>query len=138
MRKFRLKQYNIPWLGAVTDSLFNALPILSIINFLSVITLLYANTYEFIHEVMPWMTFWIFVALLSIGTIIGLVLVYMFVLLPLWSFQHSQMRQEDTDTAEKLNTMKEELLEEIRNELRRDSGGDTARLQRRDDDRPDD
>jgi len=138
MRKLKLKQYDIPWLGAVTDSLFNALPILSIINFLSVITLLYTNTYEFIHETIPWMSFGLFVAILLIVTIVGLVLVYVFILLSLWSFRHRQMRMNDMDTSEKLERMKEELIKEIRDELRGHSGSDTAGIQRGSDHRSDD
>jgi len=85
------KQKNILWLGAFTDSLFATLPLLSVINFLSIQTVLYANVKEYILPWAPWLTFVWFIALMVLITLGAMVLVYKFVIPSLWVWRGSQL-----------------------------------------------
>ncbi len=86
-----LKQYNVPRLGAMVDSLYTSLPILSIINFLSILTVLYATTREWLEVWVPWLTFWIFVSSLGGLTLFTMAVIYKFVLPSVWTFRQKQM-----------------------------------------------
>lgn len=109
MRLPKLKQHNIPWLGAFTESLFESLPILSIFNFMSILIVLYATVYEIVHEFAPWLTFWHFVGALAIVVSIGLILVHKYVVPSLWTFRQNQMLQHESDMSEQVKQMQEQL-----------------------------
>lgn len=109
--KFKIKQKNVPYLGALVDSLYTSLPILSIINFLSIITILYATIHEYLLGWAPWLSLWIFVGLLGIATTSTMVLIYIFVLPSVWTFRNKQMfgyESKVIDLLEKLEKMLEE------------------------------
>lgn len=86
-----LKQRNVPRLGALIDSLYTSLPILSIINFLSILTVLYATTKGYLDVWAPWLTFWMFICFLGSLTLATMVVIYKFVLPSVWTFRQKQM-----------------------------------------------
>jgi D-beta-D-heptose 7-phosphate kinase/D-beta-D-heptose 1-phosphate adenosyltransferase len=91
-----MKQKNIPWLGAFMESFFVTLPLLSIINFWAIIVMLYTNLRPYLLQYMPWMNLWYFVAILTLIGVLGMVLVYKFVLPSIWAFRGKQMFTENS------------------------------------------
>lgn len=106
-----MKQKNLPWVGAVTDSLFTALPILSIINFLSIITVLYATIREYLFKWVPWLSFPWFLAILVVATLIMMVGTYLFVLPSLWTFRNKQMNSFESEILKEIKELRDELKE---------------------------
>ncbi len=103
-----LKQKNVPWIGALVDSLYTSLPILSIINFMSITTVLYATIKEYLLAWAPWITLWWFLLFLAVTTLSMMTVIYIVVLPSLWTFRNKQM-----------NKFESSLLTEIQ-ELRAD------------------
>ncbi len=121
MSNEHLKQKNIPWLGAFVDSLYVSLPLLSIINFLSIITVLYATIATDLQTYAPWLNFWLFLFLLVVITVLTMITVYKFVVPSLWTFRSKQMFSHESAIVDKLN----ELIEKVdklneRNDTRKD------------------
>lgn len=109
----RLKQYNIPWLGALVDSLYTSLPVLSIINFLSISTVLYATIKEYLFTWAPWLSFGWFILILTICTLSMMIGVYTFVLPSLWTFRNRQMNKYDSDVLTEIRKLREEVANAI-------------------------
>jgi hypothetical protein len=113
-----LRQRNIPILGAVVDSLYTSLPILSIINFLSITTILYATLKEYLLPWVPWITLGWFLTFLVVITTTTMIFIYLFVLPSIWTFRNKQM-----------NMFKSDLLDEVkelRKEIQQLKGGTNA------------
>lgn len=105
----KLKQRNIQWLGPVVDSLYTSLPILSIINFLSIITVLYATIQENMMPWAPWLRFWMFAVGMVIAVLIMMVVIYKFVLPSLWTFRNKQMHGFESALVEEVRKLREEI-----------------------------
>ncbi len=106
-----MKQRNIPWLGALIDSLYTTLPILSIVNFLSITTVLYVTIKENLLPWAPWLEFWMFVAIMSAWLAILMVLMYIFVLPSLWTFRNKQMNMFESDVLKEIRELRKEVQE---------------------------
>ena len=104
-----MKQRNIPWLGAVVDSVYITLPILSAVNFFAILTVLYTNISSDIQAYVPWMRYWVFLILVGILSVILMVLVYKFVVPSLWAFRGKQMFMHESEITDKLD----ELLKKV-------------------------
>lgn len=105
----RIKQHNVPYLGALIDALYTSLPILSIINFLSILTVLYTSVKDYVVEYTPWLTFWMFLAFLVFLTIATMVLVYKFVLPSVWTFRQKQMFRYESELLQEVKELREEI-----------------------------
>ena len=86
-----LKQKRIPYLGEVVDALYTSLPILSIINFLSTTIVLYSSIRNYLEEIVPWLTFPLYLLIILISVIVLMGVIYKFVLPSLWAFRAEQM-----------------------------------------------
>ena len=114
-----MRQKNIPWVGALVESVFNALPFLSIIisifNFFSIIVVLYSYIKPYISNI----TLPIFIGFISIALFIimgvGMVLIYKYVTPSLWTFRNKQMNKYESEIMSKLIAIEEELKELKRN-----------------------
>jgi len=104
-----LKQHNIPWLGAVVDSLYTSLPVLSIINFLSITTVLYATVKDYLFAWAPWLTFWWFVGALGFLTASTMGIIYLLVLPSIWTFRNRQMNSFDSEVLKELQALRKEI-----------------------------
>jgi len=92
MRKRNIfKQRRVPYLGALIDSLYSTLPLMSIYSGITITILLYASVKDYLLSLFPWMRLWIFVVIILISTLPILLLVYKFIIPSLWSFRSSQM-----------------------------------------------
>jgi len=103
------KQRNIPWVGAFIEALFNTLPMLSIMNFISIIIVLYASIRPYLIEHAPWMKLWIFILILTALSVIVMILIYKYVLSSLWAFRGKQMFQNENKIIEKLDKLEEKI-----------------------------
>jgi len=109
MKKRVFKQYNIPWMGVLIESLYTALPLLSIINFLSIITVLYSTIKENLLPFAPWITFGHFVLFMTILVLTLMTIMYFFVVPSLWTFRAKQMNKFESDVLEEINALREDL-----------------------------
>ena len=98
-----MKQVNVPWIGSGTNVLFTTLPFFSLINFLSIIIVLYATTSSYVKEFAPWLTFGIFIIILIPIVLLVMFLVHKFVLPSMWTYREKQMFSYSSDIA---NTLK--------------------------------
>jgi len=103
------KQRNVPRLGALVDSLYTSLPILSIINFLSIITVLFATIEDRLLAWAPWLSFWWFVGILGLLTLSTMGLIYLFVLPSVWTFRNKQMNSYESDVLVEIRALREEV-----------------------------
>ena len=98
-----LKQRHIPWLGALVESLFNSLPILSVLNFLSILIVLYTSTRVYMESYVPWLKLWMFVASLLLVVSIVVVLVHKFLVPSLWGYRETQLFKQEGRIEKKLD-----------------------------------
>ena len=104
-----MRQRNIPWLGKLVDSLYTALPVLSILNFLSIITVLYASTREYLVTVIPWLNIgWFLLGLVTL-TIITMVIIYVFVIPSLWTWRSKMMHGFDSQVVTELSELRKDV-----------------------------
>lgn len=106
-----LKQKNISWIGPLIDSLYTALPLLSIINFLSILTVLYSNVRDYILPIVPWITLGWFVVFMIILVIGMMAFMYLYVLPSIWTFRNKQMNSYESDVMVELRAIRKELEE---------------------------
>lgn len=106
-----IKQRNIPWLGALMEALYTSLPILSIINFLSIVTVLYATVHENLEGWVPWLNFGWFLAILTVITIVTMFFIYKFVVPSLWTFRNKQMNMFESDILKEIKELRKEIKE---------------------------
>ena len=99
----------IPWLGVIVESLYTSLPILSILNFVSIVTMLYTST---IIKYVPWLSFWMFITILGMTVLCVMLIVWRFVVPSLWAYRSSQMK-ELTDSMKAQGKMIEELIKKV-------------------------
>ncbi len=83
-----LKQKRIPGLGALVDALYTATPLFSMVNFISVLVLLYTAIQE---KWAPWLSLFTFFILVAAGTLLVILVVYKFLIPSLWDFRSKQM-----------------------------------------------
>lgn len=105
------RQRNVPWLGAVVESLFTSLPVLSIINFLAISTVLYATIREYLIALLPWMSFGVFVGFLVLLTLGLMAAIYILVLPSLWTFRGKQLYGFESDLLKEVRALREEVRE---------------------------
>jgi len=100
-----MKQKNIPWLGALTDALYVSLPVLSLVNFFAILTVLYADIHPYLQEYLPWLRFWVFLAIVVVLATALMLLVYKFVVPSLWTYRSKQMFTHESEVTDKLNEL---------------------------------
>lgn len=113
------KQKSIPWLGAIIDSLYTSLPILSILNFLSIQIVLYASIRGYIGHWVPWLTFTWFIIFMVILTLVIMVFVYKFVIPSLWVWRGRQLYGHDSKLMDEVKSQGggiEGLMGEMKNQ----------------------
>ncbi len=107
--EFFLKQYNIPWLGAFMESFFVTLPMLSVFSFWAIFTVLYANIRPYLLQHIPWLTFWIFMVAIVVIGLIGMVVVYKFIILSIWLFRKKQMSDFEKQMLDRMDVLETTL-----------------------------
>ena len=95
----RVKQYNIPWVGAFIESFYNSLPAMSIVQFISILILLYATVEARLA--------WLFIAGVACVLLILLALMYLVVVPSLWTFRNKQMNRFESDILNEIRELRE-------------------------------
>lgn len=109
MKLPNIEQRRIPLLGELVDAVFTSLPILSIINFLSIMIVLYNQISPYIKVVAPWVTFKWFMLFLALISFIVMLLTYKFVLPSLWKFRKDQMGQQEKEILDAIKRLEEKI-----------------------------
>jgi len=112
-----LKQRNLPWLGALMDSIFTTLPILSPLSYVTMIAIFYATVREYLVGWIPWMTFSWFVGILILLGLTLMAGVYLLVLPSIWNFRKKQMALLETESLREIKILQEEV-HELRKEIK--------------------
>lgn len=115
--RFAINQKNIPMIGVLVESLFNALPFLSIMltgfNFVSIIIVLYANIDEYLLNYFAWMKLEYFVGIvlivLAVLVVITMIVIYKYVTPSLWTFRNQQMNKYDNEVIKRLKRIEKKL-----------------------------
>jgi hypothetical protein len=106
-----IKQKNIPWLGVFIEALFNSLPFLSIINFLSIIVVLYESVKPWLDNFIPWINLGTFVIGMTVIVIVMMLLVYKYVIASLWAFRGKQMFKDENQIISRLDRIEQSIKE---------------------------
>ena len=117
-----MKQRNIPGLGAVVESAFNTLPVLSAINFLSILAVLYASVREYLIAWVPWVNVWSFFGIMCGVGLMLMGIVYVFVLPSLWAFRGRQMFEHESQIMDKLEVL-QEAVDKMEDDRAKITGG---------------
>jgi len=117
-----MKQRNIKWVGGLVESIFSTLPFLGIWNYIAIAIVLYTNVYPYLVQYFPWVKLWIFLlCLIGVG-IIGMFIMYKFVLPSLWAFRGKQMFQRDGEL--------QNLMQKLNDKLEEEEMSDTIKLRK--------
>lgn len=116
-----MRQRNIPWLGKLVDSLYTSLPILSIVNFLSIVTVLYTTTREYLVAVIPWMNIYWFLLGLFLITAVTMALIYLLVLPSLWTWRSKMMYGFDSELMKDIKELSE-TVQKLEKRLEEENG----------------
>ena len=119
-----MRQRNIPWLGKLVDSLYTSLPILSIVNFLSIVTVLYTTTREYLVAVIPWMNLYWFLLGLLLITAVTMALIYLLVLPSLWTWRSKMMYGFDSELMKDVKELTK-TVKKLEKRLGEESGKNT-------------
>ena len=119
-----MRQRNIPWLGKLVDSLYTSLPILSIVNFLSIVTVLYTTTREYLVAVIPWMNIYWFLLGLLLITAVTMALIYLLVLPSLWTWRSKMMYGFDSELMKDVKELTK-TVKKLEKRLGEESGKNT-------------
>lgn len=104
-----LKQKRVRGLGAVVDSLYTSLPVLSIFNFASILIVLYNQIRPYLLEHVPWMKVWLFFLIMAAIVTALVALVYKFVIPSVWHFRQNQMFTNESGIAQKVDRICKKL-----------------------------
>lgn len=115
MRKTRFfqwmfRQRRIPFLGELVDSVFTAMPALSLISLVSTLIILYEVMKQYVIDIAPWMNIGYFFGAIVIVFIPILLVVYKYILPSVWNFRSTQMSHLD-DKVDAIDQKLDKLLE---------------------------
>lgn len=93
----KIRQKAVPFVGPMVDALYTSLPVLSIINFLSIAVVLYNEIRPYLLEHAAWVKLWMFMLSIFGLTVVIMVVVYKFVIPSLWAFRSKQIFHEENE-----------------------------------------
>lgn len=105
-------QKRIFGLGELYESFIVALPVISAVQFISVLAILYSEIKPYLLAHMPWITILHFLGFLTIILLIAMLLVYKYLLPSVWTFRGNQMFRFDSEVKDKLDEILKKLKEE--------------------------
>ena len=106
----KLKQRNIPWLGAFVESVYTVLPALSILNFFMIGIAVYENVARFVRPYLPWFNFQWFVIIVGSLVIVATVVVYLIVVPSRNTFMFNQMNKFESPVLEEIKRLRADLV----------------------------
>ena len=114
------RQRNIPWLGAFTESFYNALPLLTGVNFLLIMAAAYDSVHSFVSPLLPWFNFTWFVVFMISSLAVMTVLTYKFIVPSLNTFRYGQMNKFDSPVLREIEKLEKEV-KSLRESLSKES-----------------
>lgn len=105
----KIKQKNIPPLGAFIESLYTALPALSIINFFLIVIAVYEPVRNFMTPLFPGFNFTWFIVVIGVITGSATIIMYLFVVPSLNTFRFNQMNKFDSPVLKEMRKLREDL-----------------------------
>ena len=104
------RQKRIPYLGELVDSIFTAMPALSLFGLMSTMIILYEVTKEYIIDFAPWLNIGVFFGALFIVFMPILLIVFKYILPSVWHFRSTLMAHLE-EKVDALNKKVDLLLE---------------------------
>ena len=105
------RQRNILWLGAMVDSLYTALPLLSVVNFLAIQAVLYTTVAQYIIPIIPWFNFGWFISIMVVITVVAMLLVFKFIIPSLWTWRGTQLYGHQSVVMDEIRELRKEVKE---------------------------
>lgn len=115
MGTIKIGQKKIIGIGELYESFITSLPILSAIQFISVLAVLYNQLQPTLVAILPGITLLKFLAVLTVVMLGVMILVYKFLIPSIWTFRGKQLYGFESDL------MKE--VQELRKEIKAMKGG---------------
>ena len=111
MGTLKINQKVLPGIGAIYEAFVVSLPFLSAIQFLTILTMFYENLKVYIHPVMPWVTFPIFISTVASVMCCIMVVVYKFLLPSIWNFRGKQLYGFESELMKEVKELRKEIKE---------------------------
>ena len=102
------KQRSFMWLGAFMDSMYMSLPMVSIINFISIQTVLYANV---IVPILPGLSFPLFILCMIFLVFLVMIVAFKFVIPSLWVWRGKQLYGHQSILMDRVQQARDEIKE---------------------------
>jgi len=104
-----IKQRKVIGIGEIYESFITALPLLSAVQFLSILTLLYNDLQPYLVEVWPSISLLKFLLILSGLMAVAMVLVYRFLIPSIWTFRGKQLYGFESELMEKVEKLEKKV-----------------------------
>lgn len=104
-------QRRVRFLGELVDTIFTAMPALSVFSLVSTTIILYEVTKQYLLNYAPWMNVLYFIAFLAVAFIPIMLIVYKFIIPSVWHFRSTQMSHLE-NKIDSLSKKLDELLKE--------------------------
>ena len=101
------QQKRIPLLGEFVDSIFTAMPILSLVSLVSTMIILYEVVKDYFVDIAPWLTIFHFFGGVVVMFVPVLLIVYKFIIPSVWHFRSTQMGHLE----KKMDSVSDDLIE---------------------------
>jgi len=111
MKKVGMEQRTVKGLGELYEAFMTALPVVSAIQFASILTLLYNQYRVWLIGIFPWLTLVWFLVIIGIILIIAMILVYKFLIPSLWTFRGKQLYGFESELMEEVKALRKEIKE---------------------------
>jgi hypothetical protein len=115
MGTIKIKQKKVIGLGEIYEAFVTALPILSAVQFISILAVLYNQIQPTLVTMIPGITLLKFLIILSLILIGAMVLVYKFLIPSIWTFRGKQLYGFESELMEEVKMLRKEI-EELRKE----------------------
>ena len=109
MGTLKIKQRKIIGLGELYESFITALPVLSAVQFISVLAVLYNQLQPSLVSIFPWITLIRFLVVISVIMIGVMVLVYRFLIPSIWTFRGKQLYGFESTLMEEVKNLREDI-----------------------------
>lgn len=109
MGTLKIKQRKIIGLGELYESFITALPVLSAVQFISVLAVLYNQLQPTLVSIFPWITLIRFLVVITVIMIGVMVLVYRFLIPSIWTFRGKQLYGFESTLMEEVKNLREDI-----------------------------
>jgi len=111
MGTIKIRQRKIPGIGELYESFITSLPILSAVQFISILAVLYTQLQPSLAGIFPWITLFRFLAVLTLIMIGVMILVYRFLIPSIWTFRGKQLYGFESQLMEEIKGLRREIKE---------------------------